>query len=164
MTVTLMQDRSVQSFEFGGAGEESETEDVILMTIKMLIYLTTVFSMMVGGINIMNIMLVTVAERTREIGLRRALGATRGSILSQFLAETVAVTLIGAVLGMLLAVVMLGGASWAMTKWVTAWPFYLEVWSLVLAVVFSTIIGLTCGMYPAWRASRLDPVEALRFD
>lgn len=164
MTVTLMQDRSVQSFEFGGAGEENGTEEVILTTIKMLIYLTTVFSMLVGGINIMNIMLVTVAERTREIGLRRALGATRGNILGQFLAETVAVTLIGALLGMLLAVVLVALASWAMTTWVSPWPFYLEAWSIVLAVVFSTIIGLTCGMYPAWRASRLDPVEALRFD
>jgi putative ABC transport system permease protein len=164
MTVVLMRDRTVKSFDFGGAGEESQTEEQILLVIEMLIYLTTVFSMLVGGINIMNIMLVTVAERTREIGLRRALGATQGDILRQFLAETVMVTLIGALLGILSALVLLGIGSWAMTKWVTEWPYYVELWSVGLSVVFAGIIGMICGMYPAFRASRLDPVEALRTD
>jgi len=164
MSIVLLADRTIQSFEFGGAGEENETEEIIFLTIKLLIYLTTVFSMLVGGINIMNIMLVTVTERTREIGLRRALGATRADILRQFLAETVAVTMIGAFLGISLAVATLAAASWAMTRWVTQWPFSVEPWALGLSVVFSVMIGLICGMYPAFRASRLDPVEALRSD
>ena len=164
MSIVLLADRTIQSFEFGGAGEENETEEIIFLTIKLLIYLTTVFSMLVGGINIMNIMLVTVTERTREIGLRRALGATRADILRQFLAETVAVTMIGAFLGIVLAVTTLAAASWAMTRWVTTWPFSVEPWALGLSVVFSVLIGLLCGMYPAFRASRLDPVEALRAD
>ncbi|MBA2321476.1 MAG: ABC transporter permease [Deltaproteobacteria bacterium] len=164
MTVVLMHGRTVKSFDFGGAGEESDTEEQILLVIELLVYLTTVFSMVVGGINIMNIMLVTVAERTREIGLRRALGATQGDILRQFLTETVMVTLIGCVLGIVAAVVLLAIAGVAMTRWVMEWPFYVEGWSVALSVVFSAVIGMICGMYPAWRASRLDPVEALRTD
>jgi putative ABC transport system permease protein len=151
-----------KSWRFEGAEEEGTTGEIIAMVIKVLIYLTTVFSMVVGGINIMNIMLVTVAERTREIGLRRALGATRSDILMQFLAETVAVTWLGAVIGVVGAVALIALASAALTHWVVAWPFRVEIWSLILGVVFATGIGLLFGMYPAWRASRLDPVEALR--
>jgi putative ABC transport system permease protein len=162
--VILMEDRTVQSYQFEGAGKDSGTGDVIVATIEVLLYLTTVFSMIVGGINIMNIMLVTVVERTREIGLRRALGARKSDILRQFVAEAVMVTLIGALVGVGGALAVLAGASLALTEWVTAWPFRVEPWSLVLGVLFSSVIGLVFGVYPAWRASRLDPVEALRSD
>ncbi len=160
----LFRNRSVKSWEFAGVENDSSTESLIMKTIKALLYLTTFFSMIVGGINIMNIMLVTVVERTREIGLRRAVGATRADILQQFISETVMITLCGAFVGLALALLTLGGGSWALTKWVTVWPFQVEAWSLILSVVFSSVIGLTFGIYPAWRASQLDPVEALRSD
>jgi putative ABC transport system permease protein len=160
----LMQDRTVKSYEFEGVSDDSSTEVLILRTIEALIYLTTVFSMLVGAIKIMNIMLVTVVERTREIGVRRALGATRGDIVRQFLSETVAITLVGALVGLLGALVLLGGATYALDRWVIAWPFHVETWSIGVAIALSTIIGFAFGLYPAWLASRLDPVEALRFE
>ena len=115
----LMRDRSVKSYQFEGVSDDSGTEALIMNTIQALLYMTTVFSMIVGGINIMNIMLVTVVERTREIGLRRAVGATRGDILRQFISETVMITLVGAVIGLILAVGVLGLGSVALTKWIT---------------------------------------------
>ncbi len=160
----LMRDRSVKSYEFEGVSDDSGTEALIVNTIQALLYLTTVFSMIVGGINIMNIMLVTVVERTREIGLRRAVGATRGDILQQFISETVMITLVGAVIGLVSAFGMLGVGTWALTKWLTPWPYQVEWWSVALGLLFSSVIGLTFGIYPAWRASQLDPVEALRSD
>lgn len=160
----LMRDRTVKSYELAGVSDDSSTEELVMFTIKALLYLTTVFSMIVGGINIMNIMLVTVVERTREIGLRRAIGATQRDILSQFLSETLAITMVGAAIGLGGALFLLGVGSWAVTKWVTPWPFQLEPWSVALALVFSSAIGLTFGLYPAWRASKLDPVEALRYE
>ncbi len=158
----LLRNRSVKSWEIEGVSDDASTEQLILTTIQALLYTTTLFSMIVGGINIMNIMLVTVVERTREIGLRRALGATQSDILRQFLAETLTITLAGAVLGLLAAWGLLGFGSWAVTRFLIEWPFQIEPWSVVLALTFSSIIGIVFGMYPAWQASRLDPVEALR--
>lgn len=158
----LQRNRTVKTWEIDGVSDDASTEALIMTTIQALLYLTTLFSMIVGGINIMNIMLVTVVERTREIGLRRALGATQAEILRQFLAETLTITLTGAVIGLFGAVGILGIGAWAMTKWVTVWPFQIEPWSVFLGLGFSSIIGVVFGMYPAWRASRLDPVEALR--
>lgn len=158
----LMRNRTVKSYEFSGVSDDSGTEALIMQTIQALLYLTTLFSMIVGGINIMNIMLVTVVERTREIGLRRAVGASRNDILRQFLSETLMITLVGAVMGLTLALVTLGIGSWALTKWLTPWPFQVELWSVGLSIGFSSAIGIIFGLYPAWRASQLDPVEALR--
>lgn len=160
----LMRDRTVKSYEFEGVSDDSSTEELIVATIQALLYLTTVFSMIVGGINIMNIMLVTVMERTREIGLRRAVGATQGDIVRQFLAESLLITLAGALIGLVSALVVLALGTLALTTWVTPWPFHVELWSVALGVGFSSAIGLGFGLYPAWRASRLDPVEALRSD
>lgn len=160
----LMRNRSVKSYEFDGVSDDSDTEALIMRTIQALLYLTTFFSMIVGGINIMNIMLVTVVERTREIGLRRALGATREDILRQFLSETLMIALTGALIGLGLALGVLALGTAALTRWVTPWPFQIEGWSVALGIGFSSAIGLSFGLYPAWRASRLDPVEALRSD
>ena len=158
-----MADREHQSFRFEGVSEDSQNEEIIVFVIKALILLTTVFSMVVGGINIMNIMLVTVTERTKEIGLRRALGATRRDILRQFLAETLAITLVGASLGVATALALLGAAA-AYPSETVDWPFHVATWSLGLAVVFTSLIGLVFGLLPAVQASRLEPVEALRHD
>ncbi len=159
----LMSRREHQNFRFEGAASDS-TEEVVVQVIEALVLLTTFFSMVVGGINIMNIMLVTVTERTREIGLRRAIGATRGDIRRQFIAETVAVTLVGAVLGVALALLGLALGTAALDRWVTEWPFHVAPWSVALAVSFSAAIGLVFGIAPASHAASLDPVDALRSD
>lgn len=164
MDVVLARGKTVKSWRFEGVSDDSSTEALIFRTIKALLYLTTVFSMIVGGINIMNIMLVTVAERTREIGTRRALGATQGDILRQFLAETVMVTLLGSAIGLVGAAVIVVIGSLLMDAYVVEWPIRFVPWSIGGGVGFSGLIGLTFGMFPAWRASRLDPVEALRYE
>jgi putative ABC transport system permease protein len=116
-------------------------------------------SLVVGGIGIMNIMLVTVTERTREIGIRKAIGATRGAILMQFLVESVILCLAGGLLG-----VLLGIATAAMLSRFAGWQTAVTADSLLLAFGFSAAVGLAFGLWPARRASRLDPIEALRHE
>jgi putative ABC transport system permease protein len=116
-------------------------------------------SLVVGGIGIMNIMLVTVTERTREIGIRKALGATRGNILAQFLVESLVLCLLGGALGMLLG----AGVAGAFTR-LAGWQTYVTLDSLALAFGFSAAVGLVFGLWPAWRAASLDPIEALRYE
>ncbi len=116
-------------------------------------------SLVVGGIGIMNIMLVTVTERTREIGIRKALGATRGNILAQFLVESLVLCLLGGALGMLLG----AGVADAFTR-LAGWQTYVTLDALALAFGFSAAVGLVFGLWPAWRAASLDPIEALRHE
>jgi putative ABC transport system permease protein len=114
-------------------------------------------SLLVGGIGIMNIMLVSVTERTREIGLRKALGARREDILQQFGLEAVMLSAVGGLIGLLIG---LGGA-WGLTT-IMEFPFALSADTALLAIAISGIVGVIFGAYPAWRAARLDPIEALR--
>jgi putative ABC transport system permease protein len=116
-------------------------------------------SLIVGGIGIMNIMLVTVTERTREIGIRKALGATRTDILTQFLTESVVLCVLGGLLGMLLGT----GAARALAKF-AGWQTYVTLDALLLAFAFSAGVGLVFGLWPARRASKLDPIAALRYE
>ncbi len=116
-------------------------------------------SLVVGGIGIMNIMLVTVTERTREIGIRKAIGATRGNILRQFLVEAVILCLLGGAAGVLLGI----GAAMALSRF-AGWQTTVTADSLALAFGFSAGVGLLFGLWPARRASRLDPIEALRHE
>jgi putative ABC transport system permease protein len=121
-------------------------------------------SLLVGGIGIMNIMLVSVSERTREIGIRKALGAKNRNILSQFLVEAIALGIMGGVIG--LAIGMIGGrlAYEVVSIWVDFPMVYTPLWAIALAFGFSTMVGLISGLYPAWKAARLDPIEALRYE
>ncbi|MGK3996705.1 ABC transporter permease [Sorangium sp. So ce1024] len=137
-------------------------ERLVLDIIKMLLLSTGVVALIVGGINIMNIMLVTVTERTREIGIRRAVGASPRAILLQFLCEAAAVSLLGGVLGVLSGVALSWLAGVLLTQLVGRWAFQVEIWSIVLGLGLSVTIGVAFGFYPAWRAARLDPIEALR--
>jgi putative ABC transport system permease protein len=116
-------------------------------------------SLVIGGIVIMNIMLATVTERTREIGIRKSLGATRRDILVQFLVEAAMLSGLGGLFGLLLAVV----AMWGLGK-VAPVPFAVPLWAPVIAIGISTMVGLFFGIYPANRAARLDPITALRAD
>ncbi len=129
---------------------------------KVLTYLLAAVagvSLLVGGIGIMNIMLVSVTERTREIGLRMAVGARGNDILKQFLVEATALALIGGLLGVLLGVgAAIGVANFA------GWRTELSVNSVILAVGFSAAIGIFFGFYPARKAASLQPIEALRYE
>ncbi|MDP6797195.1 MAG: FtsX-like permease family protein, partial [Candidatus Krumholzibacteria bacterium] len=116
-------------------------------------------SLLVGGIGIMNIMLVSVTERTREIGIRKALGATRANVMAQFLVESMALCLAGGLAGVLLGV----GGSFALSR-LAGWNTLVNLQAVALAFLFSAAVGLFFGLYPAARASRLDPIEALRHE
>jgi len=128
-----------------------------LMT-KLLLGVAMI-SLVVGGVGIMNIMLVSVTERTREIGLRMAVGAEPGDILWQFLTEAVVLCLIGGVAG-----IVLGRGSSYLVTLLLRWPTAVSVAAIVAAVVVSATVGILFGYYPAWKASRLDPIDALRYE
>ncbi len=134
------------------ARQAQSTYDALLGGIAVL-------SMLVGGVGIMNIMLVSVTERTREIGLRRALGATRANIASQFLTESVLLTMLGGGIG-----VLLGAATVVGIAWLADWPAVMTAWAVLLSLLLSFTAGLVFGWYPAMKASRLDPITALRHD
>jgi ABC-type antimicrobial peptide transport system permease subunit len=116
-------------------------------------------SLVVGGIGIMNIMLANVTERRREIGIRRAVGATQKDILQQFLFESLSICLLGGILGCLLGV----GFTY-MVHHLTQWQTQMAWWSMVVAIGVSLLDGVAFGTYPAWKAGKLDPIEALRYD
>jgi putative ABC transport system permease protein len=116
-------------------------------------------SLVVGGIGIMNIMLVTVTERTREIGIRKALGATRGNILLQFLVESTTLCLLGGALGLLV-----GATAATLLNRLAGWQTVVTIDSAVMAFGFSAVVGIVFGIWPARRASQLDPIDALRHE
>jgi putative ABC transport system permease protein len=148
------------------------TQKTIVATVSTVTQVLTIFlvaiasiSLMVGGIGIMNIMLVSVTERTQEIGLRKALGATNQNILLQFMIEALMLTFAGGVAGTLIAITISALVSFvAQTYYGLAWPFTLPLGAIVLGVGVSTAIGLIFGIYPARKAANKDPIEALRFE
>jgi putative ABC transport system permease protein len=128
-------------------------------TLSVLLIAIASISLLVGGIGIMNVMLVSVTERTREIGIRVAVGATEGAIQLQFLGESIMLSLLGGAAG-----VLLGFVGSLLVGQVLHWPIQLSVGSVAIAAVFSVTVGVFFGYYPARKASRLDPIEALRYE
>jgi ABC-type antimicrobial peptide transport system permease subunit len=124
-----------------------------------LLLCVALISLVVGGVGIMNIMLVSVTERTREIGLRMAVGARAANILRQFLVEAVVLCLIGGAIG-----ILMGRTCSIMVQRILHWPTETSVPAVVAAVLVSASVGIVFGYYPAWKASRLDPIEALRYE
>jgi len=135
------------------------TAEETTQTITLLLGNIAAISLLVGGIGIMNIMLVSVTERTREIGIRKALGATYYNILLQFLIEAIVIGVTGGLIGILLGI----GTSLAISA-VAGWNTVISVASILLAFGFSVLIGLFFGIYPARKAALLDPIEALRYE
>ena len=128
-------------------------------TITLLLGNTAAISLLVGGIGIMNIMLVSVTERTREIGIRMAVGARTADVLAQFLAESLVLSLVGGGAGIVLGV----GVSAAVSR-LAGWETVISLSSVLLAFGFSALVGVGFGFYPAWRAARLEPIDALRYE
>jgi putative ABC transport system permease protein len=133
-------------------------QQVTSATLLALVALSSI-ALLVGGIGVMAIMTISVTERTREIGLRKALGARRREILLQFLLEAAALTTLGGIAG-----VLLGSGTGLLIHWISGFPISLPWWSFVLGLGFSSAVGLVFGMLPAMKASRLDPIEALRHE
>jgi ABC-type antimicrobial peptide transport system permease subunit len=129
------------------------------MLMTKLLLAVALISLIVGGVGIMNIMLVSVTERTREIGLRMAIGARGRDILRQFLVEAVVLCLAGGIIGIIVGC----GGSWLVTYFLR-WPTETSIAAIVASVVVSASVGIIFGYYPAWKASRLDPIEALRYE
>ncbi len=146
-------------FTIGNMAAIMDTMMETANTITMLLGCIAAISLLVGGIGIMNIMLVSVTERTREIGIRKALGATYDNILLQFLIEAMVIGIVGGFFGVVLGV----GASFAISHF-AGWTTVISVWAIGIAVVFSVGIGLFFGIYPARKAALLDPIDALRYE
>jgi putative ABC transport system permease protein len=148
-----------EDFDVSSVQEMAELAVSLTHIMGLLIGLIASISLVVGGIGIMNIMLVSVTERTREIGLRMAVGASSHDVLIQFLIEAVVLSLLGGLLGILLGI---GGA--AVVAYLIGWPVYINPHMVLLAFAVSAAVGVFFGYYPALKASRLDPIEALRHE
>ena len=151
-------DTADADFQVSSMAELAATVDTITSLLTVVLGSIAGISLVVGGIGIMNMMLTNVTERIREIGLRKAIGATRTDITSQFLAEAVALTMVGGLIG-----IALGWAIAALVSAVSTFEMGLSVGSVVLAFGVSTAIGLGFGYYPARRAAKMDPIDALRY-
>jgi len=146
-------------FNVMGMDEITDTVSKVSKVMAALLTVIASISLMVGGIGIMNIMLVSVTERTREIGLRMAMGARRQDILLQFLVEAMVLASLGGLLG-----TALGAGAAQIISSTNHWPILISPAYVILALVFSGAVGIFFGFYPAWRASKLDPIEALRYE
>ncbi|MCC7072063.1 MAG: ABC transporter permease [Deltaproteobacteria bacterium] len=152
----------VKNFEVESDARGEDQEELILRIIELLLFGTGVIALFVGGINIMNIMLVTVTERTKEIGLRRAVGASPAEIARQFLLEAATLAAAGGVLGVVGGIAVTFLASAVLTQVLAPWRFVVEPWAIALSLGMAVGTGVLFGLFPALRAARLDPVEALR--
>jgi len=146
-------------FELSTQESLLETYNKLTGSIYWVMRIVASIALLVSGIGIMNIMLVSVMERTREIGLRKAIGATRMAVMGQFLVEAVVLTLIGGVVG-----IALGFSIRVVVALATPLPASVPVWAVPLALGICCAVGIFFGLYPAFRASGLDPVESLRYE
>jgi ABC-type antimicrobial peptide transport system permease subunit len=147
------------SFQIRNMSDIKTALETTTKTMSLLLGAIAAISLLVGGIGIMNIMLVSVTERTREIGLRKAIGANNRDILAQFLIEAVLMSLIGGVLG-----VCLGAGASVLITFFAGWSVHVSTGSVILATAFSLAVGVVFGLWPAQKASRLNPIEALRYE
>ncbi len=136
----------------------------ITNALRLFLTAMAALALIVGGIGILNIMLATVAERTREIGLRKAVGATNGAIMRQFLTEAGVLTFLGGIIGIIIGTVVSFLASLVMKSLGYDWAFVISITSVLLAIGVSILTGVIFGLYPALKASKLNPIDALRYE
>jgi putative ABC transport system permease protein len=148
-----------EDFDVSTVQEMAELALILTTTMQLLIAMIASISLVVGGIGIMNIMLVSVTERTREIGIRMAIGATPSDVLIQFLIEAVVLALVGGIIGITLGI----AGAFALAH-IAAWPVVIEPAVVGLAFMVAAGVGIFFGYYPALKASRLDPIDALRYE
>jgi putative ABC transport system permease protein len=163
-STVLRRHYGVENFKVDRHAKEMEQANVIVTIVKILLVGTGLLSLLVGGINVMNIMLVTVTERTREIGVRRAIGANPRSIIWQFLLESATITLVGGMIGVVSGLASARLIATILTRVLAPWSFRIDPGSIALSLAMSIVTGIVFGLVPAWRAARLDPVEALRYE
>ena len=146
------------NFGISSAEKVADQFRQIMSMVALLVVVISSIGLLIGGVGVMNIMLMSVTERTREIGVRKAIGARKRDVIRQFLTEAVALTGAGGIVGVIIAV----GIS--MLIKMANWPSAIPAWAIALGVAVSMGIGLFFGIYPAVKAARLDPVEALRYE
>jgi len=154
-----LQTSQADDFNIGTQSEIRETLNQVIGTITVLLAVIAAISLVVGGIGVMNIMLVSVTERTREIGIRMAVGATPMDVQFQMLIEAMSLSLAGGVIGILLGV----ATSFIVTS-IAGWTTLISIQSIIISFVVSTFIGIFFGWYPARKAARLNPIDALRYE
>ncbi len=161
-----IKDQSGESDDFSvrNARDAIDTITTVTNALKFFLGAMAALSLLVGGIGIMNIMLIRVVERTREIGLRQALGARRFDIMAQFLTEATAITVTGGVFGIIIGEIFSVIIAFIAQQLGYEWPFSFSISAIVVAVSVSVVVGLLFGLYPAAKASKLDPIEALRYE
>ena len=159
MYLGKIKNRNAEDFYTNTVANEMGSIDSLMGGLSMAVGGIAAISLLVGGIGIMNIMLVSVTERTREIGIRKALGARTRDVLIQFLTESAILSALGGIIGVLLAVslVTAGGA-------VLGLPVVIKPGIILLAVSFSAVVGIFFGIYPASKAAKADPIDALRYE
>jgi putative ABC transport system permease protein len=157
-------DPDKDDFEIMTMTEILDTINKIGTILNILLAFLAAISLVVGGVGIMNIMLVSVSERTKEIGLRKSLGATNENILRQFLIESAVITAIGGVVGIIFGVVVSLLVSLGIQQQISSWPFTISWSAILIALVVSTATGIGFGLYPARQAASKSPIEALRYE
>ena len=148
------------NFDLNTADKMIEQFDALTATMGLVAIAISAVGLMVGGIGVMNIMLVSVTERTREIGLRKAVGAKRQDIIFQFLFEAMTLTTVGGLIGMLLSIL----GSYVLAYFMPSLPATIPLWALTAGFVVSVSVGLIFGVFPAFKAASLDPIESLRWE
>ncbi len=161
-----IQDQSGENDDFTvrSPAEALEAVETVTDALKFFLAAMAAISLVVGGIGIMNIMLVNVTERTNEIGLRKAIGAKNNNVLVQFLIESTIITLFGGIIGIILGIFVSLLVSVVAQALDYNWGFHVSILSIIVGILVSSSIGIIFGLYPAKKASRLDPIEALRYE
>ncbi|MCG3156030.1 MAG: Macrolide export ATP-binding/permease protein MacB [bacterium] len=154
-----LRDTQDNDFHIRNQADIISTFESTQKTITMMLTIVAIVSLLVGGIGIMNIMLVSVTERTREIGIRKAIGAKRRNIMTQFLLEALALSITGGLLGIAMGV----GLSRLVAR-LMGWQTLISPSSVLVSVIFAAAVGIIFGLYPAWRAARQETIEALRYE
>ncbi|MBD5391738.1 FtsX-like permease family protein [bacterium] len=155
-----LKDSDADDFQITDMKQVMETMETVTGYLKMLLVAIAAVSLLVGSIGIMNMMLVSVAERTREIGIRKAIGAQEKIIVTQFLSESILISFIGSMVGLLLGI----GLSQGVGRFIMNYNVPFSIWPVVVSVTVAVVVGLVSGVVPAIKAAKLNPIDSLRYE